>query len=191
VLSYRDHGDAAHACDYPREGLIGCNVAFEKAFLIECGGFEPRLGRRGNRLLGNEEVALMNAIQARGGKIFYEPRAVVTHLVHRERVSLRWLLRRSYDQGQSDIMMDHLYGRRSSRSGGGSTDSGPNPRGALVRVLALVRSGRRDEMVLALMDWAWRLGNITQSLKMKLTGSGRRPTPDLIAGSGKDLMPAD
>jgi len=68
--------------------LFGVNIAFRKAVLERHGGFATNLGRKGKQLLHGEETHLLRKIQAEGGKIYYEPNAMVEHIVIAERI--RW-----------------------------------------------------------------------------------------------------
>ena len=67
--------------------LYGLNMAFRKATLERVGGFDEQLGRRGKGLLGGEETVVFGRIAEQGGKIVYEPGAVVGHIVDKERTS--------------------------------------------------------------------------------------------------------
>lgn len=73
---------------YGGRGLWGVNLAFRKDALLAAGGFDERLGRTGSQLLGGEESALLERIAANRGRIVYEPRAAVEHIIGPER--LQW-----------------------------------------------------------------------------------------------------
>jgi glycosyltransferase involved in cell wall biosynthesis len=107
-LSVLDYGQEALALDYPRRYLVGCNLAFERSFLAESGGFDTRMGPRDkSHVTGDEFVPLMDVRQA-GGLILYDPAAVVRHSIPTERLTLRWFLRRTYGQGIDDVLKARL-----------------------------------------------------------------------------------
>jgi len=106
TLSLVDHGPDRRSLDFPAEFVVGCNLAFETGFLRQVGGFDPALGRRGTRLVGNEDTYLLGRVKAAGGAILYEPDALVSHHIPAERERLSWFLRRMYFQGYSDVIME-------------------------------------------------------------------------------------
>ena len=54
---------------------------------MKVGGFDEKLGRRGARLLSNEELEVTHRIQDLGFTSFYEPAALVHHNVDEGRVN--------------------------------------------------------------------------------------------------------
>ena len=92
---YRDYGANARSYDYPAEHPIGCNMAFLKRCVQDVGGFNAALENY------NDETELISRLVEMGGGIYYEPRAVVQHLVSKERVALGWQIRRHYEEGKS------------------------------------------------------------------------------------------
>jgi glycosyltransferase involved in cell wall biosynthesis len=95
-----------HAPDYP----YGTNMAVRRGLVYEMGGFREDLGRIGTSLLSYEEYDLFDRIARTGAAIRYQPDAWVDHHVDAGRVSLRWLLRRAWVNGQSHVVWE---GRRS------------------------------------------------------------------------------
>lgn len=77
------------------------------------------LGRSGSSLLSNEEVSLCKKLWNKGVQMYYAPDAVVYHRVPAVRATRRWLLRRIYWQGISDVVLEE--------------DLNPSARVALVR----------------------------------------------------------
>lgn len=104
MLGRLSHGQTSRALSFPGEQLYGSNMCFERVFLEEIGGFDTRLGRKGNNLISNDETAVMRRLIAAGGSLVYEPSAVVHHWVPQERARLSWFLRRSYAQGVTDVI---------------------------------------------------------------------------------------
>lgn len=87
------------------EWLAGTNVAFRREPLIEVGGFDEALGRRGTLLLSNEDLEIVRRLAERGLYSFYEPSALVRHKVHADRVNQAWLRRRVAWQVVSDALL--------------------------------------------------------------------------------------
>lgn len=93
---------------------FGANFALRRSAVELLGlAFEPSLGRRGTDLGGGEESDLLERIRRAGGLIVWVPAAGVTHIVGRERARIRWLLRRAFAQGRTDVRF-HSGGTRSS-----------------------------------------------------------------------------
>lgn len=87
LLAEVEHGDERkQITDHLR--LFGVNIAFRKMVLERHGGFATNLGRKGRQLLQGEETHVLRKIQAEGGRIYYEPAAMVEHIVSPERI--RW-----------------------------------------------------------------------------------------------------
>ena len=54
------------------EWIAGANIAFNKQFLEDSGGFDINLGRKGKNLLSMEETLLFDKIKDKGYKIYYD-----------------------------------------------------------------------------------------------------------------------
>lgn len=82
---------------------IGCNMSFRKSVFEKVGYFRSDVGRFGKKLLAGEEPEFSIRIYERisGAKIIFEPNAVVYHRVDKNRLSLRYLLKRAFYEGLS------------------------------------------------------------------------------------------
>jgi len=107
-LSRLDYGDQV-IVDTDHD-LYGLNFSVRKDAAVQAGGFNPSLGRCGPvSLRSGEESDLLRKIRAGGGVAVYEPRAVVGHIVLRERLTMKWFLRRAFAAGVDTAIM-HLSG---------------------------------------------------------------------------------
>jgi GT2 family glycosyltransferase len=88
----------------PGENPYGVNMSVRKEWALAVGGFDPQLGRTGSNLISNEELGFFSRLAGLGGRCWYAPGSAVLHHVSPERVSLRWLLRRAWAQGRSDLI---------------------------------------------------------------------------------------
>jgi glycosyltransferase involved in cell wall biosynthesis len=84
---------------------FGANMSVRHDAALQAGGFPEDLGRVGAGLLSYEETAFFANMMRRGMAIAYEPRAVVTHALPSERLTIRYLVRRSYAQGRSEARL--------------------------------------------------------------------------------------
>lgn len=85
--------------------VITANAAFRAPLLRAAGGFDPAFGPRGRVPLANEELDLCRRLVGLGARIRYVP-ATVVHDLPEERLRLRYLLRRTFNQGRSDWLLD-------------------------------------------------------------------------------------
>jgi glycosyltransferase involved in cell wall biosynthesis len=85
------------------EYISGSNIVFKKELLETFGGFDTRLGMRGDRLHYGEEYKLIIDARKkiRDVKIYYDPGIVVYHLVRPEKMSMRFLVVSSFFRGMS------------------------------------------------------------------------------------------
>lgn len=91
---------------------FGANMAFQRSALLQIGGFIECLGREGQSLRSGEEYLVYRLLIEQGkGLLYYEPRASVQHWIPEARMSLNWMLRRSYWQGRSSALTSCLLGK--------------------------------------------------------------------------------
>lgn len=81
--------------------VIGCNMAFRRSVLEKVGWFNSGLGRIGKTKGQAEETELCLRIRREipGARILYQQSAIVHHSVPSERLTLQFLLKRSYNEG--------------------------------------------------------------------------------------------
>jgi glycosyltransferase involved in cell wall biosynthesis len=99
-----DWSDSAIILD-DKQWLAGANISFPKHILKSLGGFKTELGRKGKKLLSNEEILIQKKIEKIGCKIYYSPDIVVQHHIPCSRVTKKWLIRRIYWQGISNSVL--------------------------------------------------------------------------------------
>jgi len=91
---------------------VGANCAVLRSEFDRLGGFRPGLDRIGDSLRSNGDTELFGRVRAAGGRIRYEPKAQVTHVIPPERLTERYFARRSYAQGVSDELLLKIGGER-------------------------------------------------------------------------------
>lgn len=94
--------------------VIGSNMSFRRSVFRQVGDFRSDIGRIGTRPLGCEETELCIRAQAGigGGRIVFEPRAIVHHHVPETRGRLRYFIARCWAEGQSKAMVAKIAGPR-------------------------------------------------------------------------------
>jgi glucosyl-dolichyl phosphate glucuronosyltransferase len=103
LLSRLDYGEQT-LVDTDKD-LYGLNFSVLKDIALDAGGFDTRLGRSGNSLNSGEEKDLLLRLRNMGKIAVYEPKAVVGHIVHPERLKKSWFFRRIY---AGAISTEHL-----------------------------------------------------------------------------------
>ena len=87
--------------DSPR----GANMAVRREALLAVGGFNLRLGPRGERHTVGEESDLCLRLIARGWEVRYEPSSAVDHIVDPARLTPDWLFHRAFWNGWSEAII--------------------------------------------------------------------------------------
>ena len=78
-----------------------CNSAYRREAALQVGGFDTRLGHRGDITGAYEGADLNLRLQDGGYEIWWLPGASIRHLVHAGRLNLRWRLRAAFSTGRS------------------------------------------------------------------------------------------
>jgi GT2 family glycosyltransferase len=93
---------------YPQtERPIGCNMAISRSVFDTIGGFDETLGRMKKQLSIGEETDLFLRIQEKmaGSRVICNSSAVVFHQVPMRRKTLRYMMRRAYQEGMGKAAM--------------------------------------------------------------------------------------
>ena len=93
------HGKTARYLTHDECACEG-NSCYRRDALVKAGGFPEKLGRAGSLLLSGEQV-VESMIRKNGGAIYYDPRLVLHHFIHADRLNPLWLRRRLFWQGVS------------------------------------------------------------------------------------------
>jgi GT2 family glycosyltransferase len=113
LLGLYDIGD--QRCLLPDGDLpIAANMVGLRDVILECGGFDERLGFnyfRKRQRIGGEETILGQRIRNSGYRISYEPAAVVRHRVSYSKQTRRYLFKRNFWEGVTVIEQMHLLGQ--------------------------------------------------------------------------------
>lgn len=96
----------------PVRNLVGANMSFRRAPLLEVGGFSHDLGRVGTLPVGCEETDLSIRVHQRWpeAEILYDPAAEVEHVVPPARGKVRYFLDRCRAEGRSKAVLTGMVG---------------------------------------------------------------------------------
>lgn len=109
IANPMDWGDQVR--EFP-EGHIpaGGNMAFRREVFERHGLFNPDLGRVGARLIGGEESDLFARLRRAGAKCYYQPRAVMWHLIPARKLTDAYFDNLCYHVGVSQRTRAELAG---------------------------------------------------------------------------------
>ena len=96
----------------PVRNLVGANMSFRRAPLLEVGGFSHDLGRVGTLPVGCEETDLSIRVHQRWpeAEILYDPAAEVEHVVPATRGKVRYFVDRCRAEGRSKAVLTGMVG---------------------------------------------------------------------------------
>jgi glycosyltransferase involved in cell wall biosynthesis/GT2 family glycosyltransferase len=96
----------------PVRNLVGANMSFRRAPLVEVGGFSHDLGRVGSLPVGCEETDLSIRVHQRWpeAEILYDPDARVEHVVPATRGTVRYFVDRCRAEGRSKAVLTGMVG---------------------------------------------------------------------------------
>jgi glycosyltransferase involved in cell wall biosynthesis/GT2 family glycosyltransferase len=96
----------------PVRNLVGANMSFRRAPLVEVGGFSHDLGRVGTLPVGCEETDLSIRVHQRWpeAEILYDPAARVEHVVPATRGKVRYFVDRCRAEGRSKAVLTKMVG---------------------------------------------------------------------------------
>lgn len=98
---------------HPKEGLVrntfGCNIGFNRKAFLRVGGMNSDLGKdHGSKLQGEETEVSSRIFRETGERIYYNPRAKISHKVYAKQTSIKYLLSRAFWQGVTKNVMSNL-----------------------------------------------------------------------------------
>ncbi len=153
-LSIIDWSDEAFFVEPPCF-LVGANIAYDRALVLEIGGFDERLGLVGEAHLVGDETELNSRIAAAGRPVYYTPKAVVSHLVSRGRLTKTWHFERAKWQGITDGLVRRSRGWRVGPSNlGEAAKELFNPQIMLFIGRALVSPKPQNRFLFQTLIWA-------------------------------------
>jgi glycosyltransferase involved in cell wall biosynthesis len=160
----------------PVRNLIGCNMSFRRAALLEGGGFrghESGIGHLGAKPVGGDETEFCIRLQQTHPEVvlLYNPAARVRHHVPVSRARWAYLIQRCYLEGRSKARVARLVGASAGLSAERSYTLSALPKG-IARGLAdtvagqdITGLGRAGSIVAGLACTAagYMLGTLTSS----------------------------
>jgi glycosyltransferase involved in cell wall biosynthesis len=104
ITRYDDHERELQFPEIPRGG----NMAFRRTVFEQIGIFHTSLGRKGKNLLSCEDNHLFLRIAKAGMKTIYSPDVQISHRIPASKTTRKWILKRYYWEGISEVAMRQL-----------------------------------------------------------------------------------
>jgi len=113
MFSALDYGETLMRVKSPYHDFYGKNFSLKKQLLLEVGGFDENLGRKGARLFVGEERKIYLKLLNKGSNIIYNPAIQVFHRLKDDEYSEEYFLRHYHDRTISEYrMMIEASGKR-------------------------------------------------------------------------------
>jgi glucosyl-dolichyl phosphate glucuronosyltransferase len=93
-----------------------CNFAIRRDTAIQFGGFDARLGHRGDTAGYREGVDLNLRLQEAGYESWWLPGAGIMHFIHAKRMNLRWMLGATFNEGRTVAIQRLKYRARGNQT---------------------------------------------------------------------------
>ena len=113
ISTYSNKGD--QLIQVPRERgheIPGCNFGVLRKSALAVGGFETRIDRRGESLLGGGDWDLGRKIVGNGGRVAYSPKCQIEHFISRSKMSRNGMRSRWRDLGRTQHAWELIRGER-------------------------------------------------------------------------------
>lgn len=114
IGGFTNKGFSEERCEV-RNGY-GCNMSFRRSVFEKVGLFDNKFGRTGKKLETCEETEFsIRALESLNGyKIIYDPSVIVHHKVHKYRQTLKYMIKRSYNEGIAKARINKLCKKKNN-----------------------------------------------------------------------------
>ena len=106
LLSRFDRGDEPRFMTSD-EYLITMNVAFQRKTFLDIGGIREDLSRKGRMFICGGDNEIFRRYVNKKLRLYYQPKALVWHLVPHSRQQRNWLYKRVVGEGTTGVIMDY------------------------------------------------------------------------------------
>jgi len=109
MVTTADFGDKPFFFSDPKQGFpLGVSMAFRREVFQKYGLFNSEFGRKKERLLAHEELDLFERILQTPNSCYYQPTALLDHVLMPERFSILYVVRWHFWFGASDGMLHSM-----------------------------------------------------------------------------------
>jgi len=112
-LGHRDLGNEPHYMDGVTEFPFGGNMALSRRIIEQVGGFDTRMGRKGEgkkrqELFKGEETDYFRRVAAAGGRLYYVPDATVHHKILPHQLKKQFFRTIHFNAGYQRALLDEV-----------------------------------------------------------------------------------
>ncbi len=104
-----NNGNNMKILDIGREWLSGTNMVYKKALLEKMGGFDTKLGMKGEIVGYGEEADLLIRVALNKIPVYYDPQLKVSHLLAKRKINITWLIKDSFVRGINTHTIQKKY----------------------------------------------------------------------------------
>jgi len=109
TLAILDYGSEPFVFEERRRVPLGANMAVRRTLIDRIGGFDPRLGRTGTSLLGQEQAEFFCRSREKGARGLYVPEMVLYHHVPARRLTRRYFRQWWFWKGRSKARLEQRH----------------------------------------------------------------------------------
>ena len=109
TLAILDYGGEPFVFEEKRRVPLGANMAVRRALISRIGGFDPKLGRTGESLLGQEQAEFFCRSRAIGARGVYVPQMALHHHVPAKRLTRAYFRRWWFWKGISKFRLEQRH----------------------------------------------------------------------------------
>ncbi len=109
TLAILDYGDDPFVFEEKHRVPLGANMAVRRTLIDRIGGFDPKLGRTGNSLLGQEQAEFFCRSRAIGARGLYVPAMSLHHHVPASRLTPSYFRRWWFWKGISKFRLEQRH----------------------------------------------------------------------------------
>ncbi len=109
-LGYLNYGDKVF--QVKNKAIFGGNMVFTKKIIEKIGRFNTGIGRSGSELSGREDTEFARRIIEAGGKVMYQPSALVWHVIDPKKFRKLYFKKLHYYEGMTTVKLSDLVVKR-------------------------------------------------------------------------------
>lgn len=92
--------------------LVSANLSLKRKTFEMFGSFDESLGRKKGSFMFKDEVEFLERIKAGKGEILYLSEIKVEHFISKKRLTLKFLIRRTFWEGRSEAKVDKMMKKK-------------------------------------------------------------------------------
>lgn len=113
IYGQQNYGDSPVDINFP-DFPVEMNIAVRSEIFQRYGGFNTEFSRDAKSLMSNDGKFFFHILSQHRQVVRYIPNACLFHLIPKTRINQKWVIRRYFWQGVSDVAFQHLISQKQS-----------------------------------------------------------------------------